>query len=222
MKLLTSILVAVVVCFGVHAQTNVVRDLGNGIYEIGKVRIDKAQRTATFPAVINMTNGLLEYLIVTDYGKRHESLLRTEASPTHVHLAMLLLDIGNFTNTVSEQPPEQTANPSAQPVPGKKVSIEISWEEKSKTIRHRAEDLIYNEQTKTNLIAAPWVYNGSRIWEGHFLAQMEGSIVSLVSDLSALVNNNAPGHNNDQIWSPAPHLPATNTAVTVTLQAHTK
>jgi hypothetical protein len=46
-----------------------------------------------------------------------------------------------------------------------------------------------------------WVYNGSLL-EGHsFLAQREGSIVSLVTDPEALINNTGPGRDNDTIWT---------------------
>ena len=50
----------------------------------GLVRVDAAARTASFPAYVNMTNGILEYAVVTDYGKVHESLLFTEAKPVDV------------------------------------------------------------------------------------------------------------------------------------------
>jgi hypothetical protein len=49
-----------------------------------------------------------------------------------------------------------------------------------------------------------WVYNGSLIVHNRFLAQMDGSIVSLVTDPVALINNVGPGHDNDMIWEPNP------------------
>ena len=39
--------------------------------------MNRLTRTIRFPAVINMREGLLEFVIVHDKGKVHESLLRT-------------------------------------------------------------------------------------------------------------------------------------------------
>ena len=71
-------------------QPNVV-DLGEGRYRIGLVTFDQATREISFPAEINMAEGLLEYAIVHETGKIHESLLHTKTKPLHVNLALKLL-----------------------------------------------------------------------------------------------------------------------------------
>jgi hypothetical protein len=162
------------------AQTNTphIRQLSAGIFQIGKVRLDKAARSVTFPAVVNMTEAIVEYVVVTGQGKVHESLLRTDAVPKDVHVAMLLLDArGSGTNMVP-------ANP-LKPIPGDPVSIEVSWMEQGKTKHVPAEKLIFNTETKTNLSSGPWIYNGS--------------LVSLIIDPFALVNNPRPGRDNDDL-----------------------
>ncbi|MGI8965419.1 MAG: hypothetical protein ACR2H1_04940 [Limisphaerales bacterium] len=62
-----------------------------GIFEIGQVRLDKNKKSIQFPVHVNMNQGTIEYLLVTSSGKLHESLLRTEAEPRDIHLAVLLL-----------------------------------------------------------------------------------------------------------------------------------
>ena len=62
-----------------------------GIFSIGAVRLDKNVGTVTFPAKVNMNDGLLEYLLVSPQGPVHESLLACDAAPQEVHMAMLLL-----------------------------------------------------------------------------------------------------------------------------------
>jgi hypothetical protein len=176
------------------AQTNTphIRQLSAGIFQIGKVRLDKAARSVTFPAVVNMTEAIVEYVVVTGQGKVHESLLRTDAVPKDVHVAMLLLDArGSGTNMVP-------ANP-LKPIPGDPVSIEVSWMEQGKTKHVPAEKLIFNTETKTNLSSGPWIYNGSLVENGTFMADPEGSIVSLIIDPFALVNNPRPGRDNDDL-----------------------
>jgi hypothetical protein len=97
--------------------------------------------------------------------------------------------------------------------------IEVSWQVDGKTEHHRAEELLYNQENKTAMEQDHWVYNGSAIWDGHFLAQREGSIVSPVTDPVCLANNNGSGHDNDKIWIPnASQLPPTNALVSVTFR----
>ncbi len=169
-----------------------IRQVGPGIFEIGRVRLDKNARTVAFPAVVNMTEAIIEYVIVTKDGKTHESLLRTEAQPKDIHVAMLLLGVkGAGTNAVPEDP--------AKPIPGDAIAIEITWKARNREKRARAEDLIYNTVTKTNLTRGVWIYNGSVIEEGKFMAETEGSIISLITDPFALVNNPRPGRDNDDL-----------------------
>jgi hypothetical protein len=64
-----------------------------------------------------------------------------------------------------------------------------------------------------------WVYTGSRVIEGLFLAEIDGSVVSLVTDGEALINNEGSGHDNDIIWlANTNSLPPTNTPVTVSIK----
>ena len=39
------------------------------------------------------------------------------------------------------------------------------------------------------------------MYGGKFLAQMDGSVASLVRDSAALMNNPRPGNDDDQIWN---------------------
>src|SRR6266404_3082213 len=65
------------------------KEIAPGVFQLGKVRFDKKERIVSFPASINQTEAAIEYLIVTSYGKTHESLLSTEAEPYHIQLALL-------------------------------------------------------------------------------------------------------------------------------------
>lgn len=195
------------------------RPISAGVFGLGEIRLDRRERTVTFPAVLNMVNGPLEYLLVNGYGKKHESLLVTEVPPFNIHLAMLLLDVNAPTNQASAPPPAHLTNPSSESVKGIGIAIELSWQTKDETRHCSAEQALLNRQAGTELTAGAWVYNGSAVWDGHFLAQREGSIASLVTDLAALINNNGPGHDNDHIWEAnAATLPAVGTPVTVTMR----
>ena len=66
---------------------------GTNTFVVGKVTVDKASRTVRIPAVVNMREQVIEYALVTQSGKTHESLFATEASPTDVHVAALLVGL---------------------------------------------------------------------------------------------------------------------------------
>jgi hypothetical protein len=207
-------------CGALPAETTTnapkITQISPGVFEIGKVRLDKSTRSVTFPAVVNMTEAIVEYVVVTGQGKVHESLLRSDAVPKDIHVAMLLLDAkGSGTNVVPPDP--------LKPIPGDPVSIEVSWTEKGKTKRVPVEKLIFNTQTKTNLSPGPWIYNGSLVDNGVFMADPEGSIVSLITDPFALVNNPRPGRDNDDLCEvDSKSVPPLDTAVEVRITLHKK
>ncbi len=164
----------------------------------------------------------MEYLLVSTWGKVHESILRTETEPYHIHTAMLLLGArGMGTNEqdlVAFSGP-YVSHPSSVRLPGDKITLLLKWKAGGKEIRKRAEQLVFNNKRKSVLGRGAWVYTGSLFIDESFLAQREGSIVSLVTDPEALINNTGPGHDNDTIWTPnTKHLPPPDTPVQVIIK----
>jgi hypothetical protein len=194
-----------------------------GIVEIGKVRLDQRLRRVTLPATLDRAQGLMEYFLVTVYGKTHESILKTQAEPFHIHLAMLLLGAegdgnANFPGSPANGVPGPIVHPSKEIIPGNKVAIAVKWKTAEGEIERSAEELIYNSDTGGVMRQRSWVYNGSLIVHNRFLAQGDGSIISLVTDPVALINNTGPGHDNDMIWTPnTNNLPPPNAPVEVTI-----
>ena len=76
---------------GAEADKPTVNKLDETRCQIGGVIFDQKTREIRFPTKVNMTEGQLEYLIVHENGKVHESLLSTTVSPTHLNLAFTLL-----------------------------------------------------------------------------------------------------------------------------------
>ena len=65
----------------------------------------------------------------------------------------------------------------------------------------------------------PWTYNGSEMYDGKFLAQVDGSVAALVRDSGALMNNPRPGNDDDQIWEVYSKVtPPVGTAVDVIIE----
>jgi hypothetical protein len=159
---------------------------------LGRVRLDPKDRSLRFPVSINQRSGLVEYALVTEEGKTHESVFRTDAEPTHIHLGLLLL--GGTPSYAHRLP----IHPS-QKLPGEPVRIEIAWTEGGIEIVKPLEAFIVTTNDTATLVPEPWVYNGSVMTGDGIAAQTEGSVVSLRLDPSALINNPRPGRENDEL-----------------------
>ncbi len=206
----------------------------DGVFEIGKVRLDKRLNTVSFPAELNMNTGPIEYFLVTGSGKRHESILVTGADPFHIQAALLLLGARGAvafpkpvpaitalptTPTLGQESGEPGRKPSAVDLLGDRVRIELTWREGDKEVRRDAEALFLNQESQTGKPQpGKWIYNGSRVENGMFFAQTSGSVISLITDQDALINSGAPGHDNDDVWAVnATNIPPFKTSVMVTI-----
>jgi hypothetical protein len=177
-----------------------------GVYQIGAIRIDQAQRTATFPGKVNMVLGAIEYLLVTTHGQTHESLLNTEVQPADLHFSMLLLGAkgaGITTPSEADAPPAQIDKEFLAHAPqltGDSIQISVKWKAETGEKTAPVEDWITNTDTAKPASRGPWLYTGSMFRSGHFLAQTEGAFASMVTYPAALINNPRKGNDNDQIW----------------------
>ena len=189
-----------------------IREVSPGLFAVGAVKFDKAQRTVQFPAVLNMENSIVEYLLVTEAGKIHESVLRTTTEASHIQLALLLLGAkGAGTNDFFE------VKPAA--IPGEKIGLEVSWDAGQGPKKVPAEQLVWDRRAQRPMAKGPWVYTGSRVIEGTFLAEQEGSLISLIVDPVALVNNPRPEADDDESWLVNTNgLPPLNWPVEVTIR----
>ena len=183
-----------------------------GVFELGQVRLDKDKRTVSFPASVNQREGNIEYVVVTATGKTHESLLLTTAEPFHLQLAFLLLGAkGAGTNALPEDP--------ARPLSGDKVEIAFNWNEDGKMLRFRAEEFVHDRKAGGPARRGDWIYTGSRLRDDGFAAQLDGSIVSLITDADALINNPRPGREDDDNWLVRTNnLPPLHAPVEVTIR----
>ena len=186
-----------------QASRPALQAVNENVFKIGGVTFDKLAKTVSFPAMINLRAGAIEYLLVTETGKAHESLLTTKVQPSDLHIAILLLGAKASAETTSQPPAQidQTYLKSAPELKGDKVEIELSWKQDGRDRGARAEEFIFNSEQSAPMSAGPWVYTGSVIYEGKFLAQVDGSIIALVTDPEALINNPRPGHDDDTIWN---------------------
>jgi hypothetical protein len=186
-----------------------------GVYQVGEVRLDVEARTVTLPARVNMREHVIEYALVTEEGKRHESLLTTSVRPEEVHLACLLLGVEPRR---LDRDREKGTNET--------IGVLITWERNGPPARHDLSELLLLSERGPGLADPPrkafpaggWVYNGSFFDRFGFVASRESSLISLIQDPAALVNHTGPNRFNDDAHEPNPkRLPPVDTPVRVVL-----
>ena len=173
-----------------------IKKIGPGIFEVGGVRIIKNENRVEFPAKVNMSKGLLEYSIVGDMGKLHESLLRTSIEPFSLQVALLMLGLEGTTNPLHEQ--GDPRKPEGDP-----VRIWVIMKKGDSTSKIRIEDWIVLKDSTGKSRPMPhtdFIFTGSIVHEGVFMAQVEKSIAALFHDPSAMIDNPLPEGGSDELW----------------------
>ena len=206
-----------------EAEASLRKDLkiektADGKLRLGAVELDKQTRAIRFPAAVNMTSGTVEYALVATTGKSHEAMFTTDAAPRDIHLAMLLLGI---------QPAKFAPSPDKGLLVPAAAAVEVSvgWETNGPPKNLPLASLMTVADPSADKPAGelkagrPWLYNGSRFNEAGFAATLEGSIISLIADEMALVNNSQSDRENDEIHLPnTAALPPAGTRVTITFR----
>lgn len=205
----------------------VVEQLDATRYRIGEVILDQKSREIRFPSKVNMSQGLIEYLMVLPKGKIHEALLVSEISPTHLNLAFTLLGYqaspelfplldadGHMTNKL---PVVRAAVKTAA-----RIRIEVEWSEDGKTRRIPVNDWIQHVETESAMKPGPWLYTGGDFQEGAYMPERSGDFGAIMVDSGALINY--PGSDNgDNVWYGFPkRVPPVATPVTVIISPDSK
>lgn len=220
---------------------SVLKKSADGTLNVGPIEIAADRKSMRIPARINQRQGIIEYMAVGPTGKTHESVLVLEAEGTHLMVGCLLLGLTPAPLTPQEDPglrivrggqdgkktpdPERPPDP-APPVPAadSNVIIEVEWidPETKKPVRVRAEQLTWDRERKSSMPPTEWVFTGSSIWRGNFVAELEQSYIATWPDRSALFNNPWPTKNpyrgNVGYEANKRILPALRTPATVTVR----
>lgn len=209
-----------------EAVAPAMQELSPGVFQIGKLRLDKIARSISFPGRVNMSKDIIEYVLVTSMGATHESLLASDVQPSDLHFAMLLLGAkgaGLLAPQPGDAPPGQIDADYLRKAPrlkGDNLSFEVKWKDKGgKKHSAQVEDWLMNAETRKPTPRGPWIYTGSMFGqEGGFLAQQEGTFASVVTNPVALINNPRPGNNNDKLWAVNEKVvPAVDTPVEIVI-----
>lgn len=202
-----------------------VKKVGENEYDLGGIKINSKSREIQVPCVLNMTEGLLEYVLVHEHGKTHESLLRTSISPTELNVAMLLSHYEANLKEAAQFLPDPTpmtqklmAEPMAKPG-ANQINLTVRWKDKDgKEQSAPVTRWIHEKDAKSAREAQHWSYTGSMISQTGFAAQFDGSMIAIYFDLISLVNFPIKENANDDLWKvETAKVPAVDTPVTLVI-----
>jgi hypothetical protein len=159
----------------------------------------------------------LEFFCVTAGGNEHESVLRTPARPSHIHLALLMLGL---------QPGEPVKYSEAAgkwfPPHGPPLHISVEYQKEGHTVSYPGNELMRSVKTKRPMPPLTWIFAGSHILDdGTYGADPTGYVVSICNfdlcliDVPALVSS----ANETLEWERNPDtVPPTSTPVTMIIE----
>ena len=193
--------------------------LDGGKLRIGMVTLDQGARAIRFQAAVNMTQGPVEYALVAENGKVHESIFITKASPRDIHLAMLLLGVKAGQIRLG---PDRALDLPAESA----VEVRVEWETNGPPAVYPMAAMVSlaldrpDQDSGRTLDVGKWFYKGSTFNTAGFAATLEGSAISLIADESALVNNPGVDREQDEIHVPnSKLLPRQGMPVTIVISA---
>ncbi len=200
--------------FGVgeeKAEAPAVTKIGESRFRLGEIEFDSRTREIFVPVEINQREGgPLEYVLVSEIGKVHESILVTGASPMHLQIALKLLryEAGAGELFARLLPAEDRVIQGGQSEEaGTEVDLIVRWtsqgELRSAFIHEWVIDgstIQFEGDPGEPMQEHPWNYTGSMVQNGRILAEIEGSIIAIYLDPVALFNTGVPGSETDERW----------------------
>jgi hypothetical protein len=178
---------------------------------LGTVKVDATSKVVHATGWVNMTNGVVELLACGPRGKVHESVFVMDAKAEDLQAALLLVGIprGRFPEGGEWKPPV-----------GSNVDILVEWSIGNNRRRVSAQETVWNVLTQAPLADTGWVFTGSMIEDGRFMAASEESFITTYWDYWAILNLPlAVGGNDGALHARSEILPPKGTPVSFEIKA---
>tara|TARA_R110002096_G_scaffold40688_22_gene110405 strand:- start:726 stop:1436 length:711 start_codon:yes stop_codon:yes gene_type:complete len=179
-----------------------VTQVGENHYRIGEIELDSKKQAIQLPVTVNMEEGgPIEYFLVHDTGKVHESVLVTKVSPLNLQIALKLLKFKSGNGDVFNRliPPHLLDKEGGNAEDcGESVTFTFSAEGSTDEIR--IPEMVLDGESRLPLKNGDWVYTGSIVDQGNFMAETEGSFIAIYLDPIAMFNMTAEGADFDERW----------------------
>ncbi|PXA03369.1 hypothetical protein DDZ13_11780 [Coraliomargarita sinensis] len=217
----------------------------NDVIKLPGVQIDAKNRIVDVEAQISLEDGLLELIACTEGTKEHEAVVRINATPIHVHTALLLIGARNGTPAMRKPINEEKTRwmhvpPSGDPV---HVSLVIKDEDGNPVERpisdfiRRTEGDPYmpdygdggepaDDDEAKESFPDVFAFTGSHLVEGkdgkkQYLADQSGHVITISTfgDEMLGLPDIQSRENGELVWELDPtYLPPLDTKVTLRLQ----
>ena len=145
------------------------------------IAIDRANRQVRVACEMIEDKMPLEFFCVVRGGNEYESVLRTDAKPSDLHTALLILGLtpggpARFSETT------KTWLPPAGPP----LRIDLEYQKDGQTVRVPAVRFVRDVKTHAPMPPMTWVFTGSKFltdgdMAGRYAADLTGYVVSLVN-----------------------------------------
>lgn len=190
-------------------------------FRVGKITFNSETREIRFPTTLELTMQPIEYIVVLNIGRVHETLLLTDIEPENLNIAFKLLRYPasaelftilreNMTST-GEFP-----DVAAEVKQGARIDIHLGWTADGAEKKFPLRDLVQHRETLESIRPGPWLYTGSSIHDGKFQASLQGDLIALKSNRAAIVNDPLQRPEEENLWQPfTKRLPEKGTPITV-------
>lgn len=189
----------------------IVKKIGVSTFRVGEIEFDAKTKVISIPVVVNKREGgPIEYVLVRETGKTHESILTTKASPMDLQIVLKLLKYIPGEGDIFDRllPAEDRKVKGAKSDQrGSSVSISVQWKDGDETKTVPVNQWVLDGNTikkegdpGESMPSEPWSYTGSAVSEGKFLAEMEGSFIAIYLDPASIFNTPVSGSETDDRW----------------------
>jgi hypothetical protein len=181
------------------------------------VSIDWQQYAVLVDSQVVLRHGPLEFFACRP-GKEHESILRLNASATHIYMALGLIGL-----SPGHPPIWSDAKGDYERPTGDLLDIECEWEEDGRWRRVNAFEWLREIEFARQPVPRPWVFAGSlRLADGELAADRSGAAIALVDFPESLVAlSGRHSSSNAELWLEAngDRIPPAGTQVRLVLRA---
>jgi len=199
------------------------QDAATELFAADGIHLDRKIGFLAVETQVQVTNELLEYLLVGAAGAAHESLLLTESTPSLINAAILSLGLNQGKNAryeaIDPPPTEEELRAGARShdivLPeGDGLLPYLAWREGEEIYLLRAEDAICDLAAGRSMRRHRWVYLGSRFTvlrgqeEEVYVADVEQNLINLAffTEGNSLATAALPECQIQTIWRANPWL----------------
>ena len=174
------------------SSSSQIQKIGEDLYRLGSITIDSKKRELSLPGKFNMQKGMIELLACSVGGKVHESVLVLDVVPYHLQVALLLLGL-NFKGGLEFQ-----GDPKAPK--GDSVVVRVTWKNGDRDTTVRLEQLAWEVSGNKPMERTEFVFVGSKMVEGKFMADVEKSLITTYHDPYTILDNPLSTGANDEVY----------------------